>query len=355
MEQARQAGNWCADNFSRIQQALSRLDAKGRDAEHAQRPPFAVFDFDNTCIFRDIGQAMFRVQLLELHYRIDPATLATLLPAQGVSLGGKPWQLLRGAILHHYQELWPLLQAGQHEEARGKPAYRHFTTLLTWFIGKARSVPELGPCYILSLLAKLQAGHSLGELRAFCTQVLRQVQQEPLSVRQLHTQLPEPLGEISAQYPTGLQPFAEMRELMALLQGHGLRCYVVSASSEWLVKTAAARLAFPLAEDDIFGVRTQMAAGDVVLPEAAKGHPLTYRSGKNEVIDRYIGGTPWLTAGDADTDYDMLTRPGVTLRLLINRQLSGLIAELYQHPDILLQGIDQRSGRFRPSRESVGP
>ena len=96
-----------------------------------------------------------------------------------------------------------------------------------------------------------------------------------------------------------------------------------------------------------------MADGGLVLPQEETNYPLTYREGKNAIIDRFIGGTPWFVAGDADTDYDMLTRPGVCLRLLINRNLSGLIGKLYQRPDILLQGIDQRNGCFRPSRESV--
>ena len=34
-------------------------------------------------------------------------------------------------------------------------------------------------------------------------------------------------------------------------------------------------------------------------------------------------------------------------------QLPGLIAELYKQPDILLQGIDQTSGCFRPSSETL--
>lgn len=348
-------GNWYAGNFSRIRDALSRLPAQGQGTGQDRHPPFAVFDFDNTCIFRDIGQAVFRVQLLELRYRIDPATLAALLPSEGATLSDTPWQPLRSAILHYYQILWPLIRAGEYEKAKSDPACRHFTALFSWFVGRARNTPELGPCYVLSLLAKLQAGHTLQELRDFCTQVLRRVRQEPLATLELHTQLPEPLGEIRTRYPTGLQPFAEMRRLMVLLQEHGLRCYVVSASSDWLVKTAAALLAFPVAEKDIFGVRVGLGPGAMALPEAEPGYPLTYRAGKNEVIDRYIGGTPWLVAGDADTDYDMLTRPGVTLRLLINRNLSGLIAELYQRPDILLQGIDQRSGRFRPFRESIDP
>ena len=352
MEQEKRTGNWYPENLARIQEALTRLPAAGNHSG-STAPPFAVFDFDNTCIFRDIGQAVFRVQLLELHYRINPQTLATLIPEKAQDLAGRPWELLRSTILQHYQELWPLIQAEKKEEAQAHPAYPGFVTLFYWYVVNARSAPELGPRYVLALLAKIQAGFTLTELQAFCTRVLDEAQQERLAVFTLQAEFPAPLGSMSARYPTGLQPFAEMQELMKLFLHHGLRCYVVSASSEWLVQTVAPRLGFPLTQDNIFGVRTTLANGGLVLPQEETNYPLTYREGKNAIIDRFIGGTPWFVAGDADTDYDMLTRPGVCLRLLINRNLSGLIGKLYQRPDILLQGIDQRNGCFRPSRQSI--
>lgn len=345
-------GNWRPENYSRIQKALIRL-AAGEKTE--ARPPCAVFDFDNTCIFRDIGQAMFRVQLLDLHYRISPDVLATLISLEGESMAGRPWSSVRSTILANYQELWPLIQAGKQGTAKASPAYQSFVTLFYWLVANARSAPSLGPRYVLSLLAKLQAGYTLAELDGLCTRILAQVQQEPLASKTLQIELSEPLGSISASYPTGLKAFREMQVLMRLFQHHGLLCYVVSASSEWLVKTVAPLLGFPLSPAHIFGVRTKMGAGDMVLPEEAADYPLTYREGKNEIIDRFISPSPWFVAGDADTDYDMLTRPGVSIRLLINRNLSGLIAELYNRPDILLQGIDQVSGSFRPSSETLAP
>ncbi|MDO5675043.1 MAG: hypothetical protein Q4G66_09030 [bacterium] len=351
MGQERGRDNWRPENYSRIQEALARL-AAGEEAVGAE-PLCAVFDFDNTCIFRDIGQAVFRVQLLDLHYRISPNTLALLIPAEGEAMAGRPWGILRSSILAHYQKLWPLIQAGKQEEAKASPAYQPFVALFYWLVANARSAPNLGPRYVLSLLAKLQAGYSLQELQGLCLRILEQVGREPLVSKSLQAQLPEPLGIVSTSYPTGLRPFAEMPALMRLFQSHGLRCYVVSASSEWLVQTVAPVLGFPLDPADIFGVRTRMAAGDVVLAEDAADYPLTYREGKNEVIDRFIKAGPWFVAGDADTDYDMLTRPGVSIRLLINRNLSGLIAELYDRPDILLQGIDQGRGSFRPSSETL--
>ena len=55
-------GNWLPGNYARIQAALAALPPP---AERGLALA-AVFDFDNTCVFRDIGQALFRVQMLHL-------------------------------------------------------------------------------------------------------------------------------------------------------------------------------------------------------------------------------------------------------------------------------------------------
>ena len=343
-------GGWQPDNLTRIQAALAALPAP----EEREKPFCAVFDFDNTCVFRDIGQAVFRVQLLELRYRIPPKTLADLIPEEGGALQGKPWALAREAVLAQYRRLWPLIAAERRAEAQAVPAYRHFVALFAWLVASARRLPQLGPCYVLSLLAKLQTGYTIAEQQDFCTRVLAQAQKEPLEEVALRTELPAPLGELCVLFPKGFRPFAEMRELMQVLQAHGVLCRIVSASSEWLVQTAAPALGFPLKAAEIFGVRTRLAADGTILPEDAPGWPLTFRGGKTEVIDRCIGGQVWMTAGDADTDYEMLIRPGVSIRLLINRNSTGLIASLYERPDILLQGLDQKRGCFRPFRETVG-
>ena len=346
-----QEKGWFPDNLSRIQTALCAH--KTRPGQQAQQP-FAVFDFDNTCIFRDIGQAMFRHQLLQLYYRIPPATLAALIPEQGPQLAHAPWQVLREAILSHYALLWPYLEKNQREEAKKTSSYLPFTVLLYWFVLKAREEENLGSPYVLALLAKLQAGFTLQELQSFCSAILKETQEEQLAINYLGAKLPDPLGNIEASYPTGLKVFEEMRELMKTLLAHNITPYVISASSDWLVKTAAEQLGFPVQEGHIFGVRTSMNSEGRVLPESARDFPLTYRKGKSEVIDRFIGNNPFLVAGDADTDYEMLTRPDAKLRLLINRKQKGLIAQLYTDPEVLLQGVDTERGCFRPSRETIG-
>ena len=84
--------------------------------------------------------------------------------------------------------------------------------------------------------------------------------------------------------------------------------------------------------------------------------PVTYRSGKVDVIKRELPAAPLLVAGDSNTDFEMLTHFDETvLRLIINRNKSGDIKTLYDQDlqQNLLQGRDENHCRFRPARETV--
>ena len=341
-----QSDNWLPENRARIEEALSRLS--GRMEERC-----AVFDFDNTCVFRDIGQAFFRLQLRDLRFRLAPEALEALLPECAAEVDGRPWNTLRTALLDHYRVLRPLIRRGDGTEARKHPAAAPFMALFLRLVQAGRGLPELGPGFAIALSAKAQAGFTLAELRRQCAHTLDVVRAEPLSADAFTAELPAPLGTVRAEYATGLRPFPEMRDLMRLFQEHGLCCRIVSASGEWLVRTAAPLLGFPLAPEDIFGVRLRLGPDELVLPEDADDYPLPFRAGKCAIIDRCIRSRPWFVAGDAETDYEMLTRPEPVLRLLINRKSGGLLASLHQRPDVLVQGLDQCRGCFRPSRESI--
>lgn len=340
-------GNWHPDNLASITTALRTLPA--------QRPAAAVaiFDFDNTCIFRDIGQATFRVQIEQLRYRLTPAELAIILPQGEGELAGRPLAAIRSTLVQAYGELWPLIASGQQRQAKQLPAYPLFAALLLWCTDMARKDERFGPRYVLPFMGKLLAGFTTDEVRQLAREVVAQTGREPLSMERFSVEAPAPIGSIEASSPLGLHPYPEMQGLMERLAEAGIERYIISASAEWLVQGAAPLLGFPIASAHIFGIRVRLDADDRLTIDDAGDYPTTYRQGKTEVIHRFIGGTPVLVAGDADTDYEMLTLPGVELRLLINRMQGGIISSLYQRPDILLQGIDLRQGRFRPSRDSL--
>lgn len=342
-------GNWFPENLALI---TARLPPNPGPTSAATRP-VAVFDFDNTCVFRDVGQAVFRYQLLHLRYCLEPSALAAILPSLEGELAGRALSLVTATLIASYRRLWPLISDQRQAEARQLPEYRLFTVLLLWFVDQARRDERLGPRFVLPFMAKLLAGQSLAQLRQLAAEVVTAAQAEPLIEETLECDGPEPLGRLTAGYPLGLHAFPEMQALMRRLQLQGIDCYVVSASTEWLVEEAVRLLDFPVDADHIFGIRVRVDDRGILTTADAEAYPITFRAGKAEIINRFINGSPVLVAGDADTDFEMLTLPAVAVRLLLNRNQSGLISTLYQDPDILLQGLDLRTGCFRPWRESI--
>ena len=343
------AGNWFTGNLDRIHRTLDAIQT----ATGSPRPA-AVFDFDNTCVFRDVGQAVFRMQLTGLRYRLRPEELAAILPSGQEEIGGKPLAAATSMLIESYTVLWPLIDAGEHARAMAMPQYGLFTTPLLWLTAAARRDARFGSAFVLPFMGRLLAGYTVAEVRRFAAEVLTAAQAEPLAEERLRTEAPAPVGRIEAGLPTGLQVHAEMRQLMHTLGDRGIDCVVISASTEWVVQEAVRLLGFPVAENHIFGIRVGLDSAGRLTTADPDDYPVTYRQGKVEIIDRFVKRTPLLIAGDADTDYEMLTLPGVALRLLINRNLTSLIATLYADSEILHQGLDLRTGRFRPFRETVG-
>ncbi|PIE68576.1 MAG: hypothetical protein CSA21_06590 [Deltaproteobacteria bacterium] len=340
-------GGWFPENEQRIRTALIQ------ETDDSAQPLAAVLDFDNTCIFRDIGRGFFRCQLFALHYRISPQALAGLLPELDVVVEQRPLRLVRQQLLADYGLLHPLLVQGQRNQAMNHQACHRFTALMLWYVRVARELPSLGSTQVVTLLARLLGGFSVHELQELAHKVIKTLLAEPLTLSTRSATLPAPLGTITETYEQGLRPYPEIVNLLGWLDTANITCHIISASNEALVRAAAKHLDFPVDSENIHGIRLQEGQHGLCTSELDPNTPVTCRQGKNEAIDRHVKGRVLLVAGDADTDYEMLTRPGIPLRLLINRKQQGLISSLYTHPDYLLQGIDRTRGCFRPSRETL--
>jgi hypothetical protein len=230
-------GNWYPDNLATITATLQNIAA-----HKSTPPPVAIFDFDNTCIFRDIGQATFRFQAQHLRYRITPEQLETILPQGDGELAGRPLAVIRSTLVRAYRDLWPMITVGQHAQAKELPSYPLFATLLLWCTDVARKSEQLGPRYVLPFMGRLLAGFTTAELRKLAVEVVAQAGQEPLTEETVTITAPDPIGRIAASSPLGLHPYPEMQQLMTRLETVGIARYVISASSEWLVEGTAARL-----------------------------------------------------------------------------------------------------------------
>ena len=341
-------GNWYPANLQEIQQVIGDL-ANSPNKERL----VAVFDFDNTCVFRDIGQAVFRYQLHALRYRMTPDRFAALLPTSNATLDSKPMELVVATLVDLYSRLWPFIEQQQVDQAFQQDAYPQFIALLLWFTEKARKHENFGPRYVLPLLAQLLAGFSTTELARLTVEVIASVQKEPLKTATVQAVFNAPLGTVTTSYEQGLQPFNEMRNLINWLTSVGVECHIVSASTDWLVKASAKELHFAVRPENIYGIRVELEENEILSDKEQPGYPVTFREGKVKVIEHLIQAAPIMIAGDADTDYEMLTLPDVPVRLIINRLQTGIISSLYNDTRFLLQGIDITTGQFRPSSNTI--
>jgi HAD superfamily phosphoserine phosphatase-like hydrolase len=99
-----------------------------------------------------------------------------------------------------------------------------------------------------------------------------------------------------------IQKRPEMQDLIGTLHRHGWQVWIVSASSQAMVEVFAR--SYGIAAERVIGVRLQKDSAGRLLPKL--DGPLTFRAGKVQAIEKYIGLTPSFAAGDTDTDIDML-------------------------------------------------
>jgi HAD superfamily phosphoserine phosphatase-like hydrolase len=93
----------------------------------------------------------------------------------------------------------------------------------------------------------------------------------------------------------------ELVDLVAAMQASGWETWAITASAEPLVQAFAQRYGIPA--DQVAGMRLAIDDGRYA---ARLAGPNTFREGKVEAIDRYIGRRPVFAAGDTETDLEML-------------------------------------------------
>lgn len=142
---------------------------------------------------------------------------------------------------------------------------------------------------------------------AYCTQVMAGMQEKRL----------KELAQTFFQEHFAQNVYSAQKALIKRLEQAGVAVWLVSASNQWIVDAGAPALG--IAPERVVGVRLKVVDGiltDEIIP------PLTYRQGKVEAIQKYIGCQPVLVAGDSMTDYEMLCYAS-QLCLVINPKNQG--------------------------------
>ncbi len=324
------------------------LEVMRRKSDFSQ--PVAVFDFDGTCIFNDIGKAVFEFQLDRFLFRHTVESFSGLFPECEPTTDGLPWTEIHRQLICLYRELSSLTSKRIPAISVLRPAWKEFKVLFLWYVDRARKDPQLGPEYILTLLTRLLAGYSVAEVKRITAQALQKAQKKPVGEITYSKRFPPPVGTVSVTTQQGIRVFPEMVDLMTALKKSGIRCFIISASTQWVVEHGLEYLGFPVEREDVYGIRVKLDEQGVLKTCLADDYPITYRKGKRLVLENLVSGTPVLVAGDAETDYEMLTMT-FPVRLIIDHGRTGLIRELINTPGYLVQEMDRKKGAFRSSGE----
>ena len=339
---------WYANNREELDECIagySHCD-RGEGGEHRANRPVAIFDWDNTIIKNDIGDAttywMLRhdkiLQPRDRNWRFTSPYLTSAgtgslnaacdaLAAPGQPLPTSTHADCADAIISIYE----------NETTRsGANAFAGWNRL------------RIEPAFAWT--AQLQAGYTPAEINAIARQVIAE-------------NLANPIGTKQTVGTTGglnyyIRVYDQIKDLMGTLQDNGFDVWISSASSRYVVEVFAAHV--NVAPDHVMGVTllagvdgklTSNLAGCGDVPDGSNdgngnvtgNSMITYIDGKRCFANKTIWGdntaaavltNPDLkqraifAAGDSNTDLSFV-RDAIGLKLVINRNKKALMCNGY--------------------------
>lgn len=320
---------WYKDNQEKLNNLLEDLSKTSK-----QERKVAVFDWDNTVIKNDMGDATFF------------------------------WMLKNDKILTpvSWEKTSPFLSTEALKELKANCSLNKKKTLLTstsnlctdtllsiyekeklsdgktpaW--NKNYNPDLIIPGY--SWIVHLMAGHTPDEIRHFAQQSLKKNLQNPIGSE-------EEVG--SGKYVSYIRYYEQMKELIKNLQKNNFEVWIVSASVQYIVEIAAREAG--VESSHVIGVRPKLDSHGKIAQslEGCSNYPegnqeiITYRQGKRCWINKIIFGVTdpheqlnrpsplAFAAGDSDTDVFFVKDAQV--HLVINRNKEELMCHAYNNFD----------------------
>lgn len=268
---------WSESNYERQRDALERA-VPGLD--------YAVFDFDNTCILHDIGDACYDQLVKELAFNFEHEGFWSLLDAED-----SPDELRERVA--RAQAVAPALRA-QH------PDYLDYLGHMAR-LSRDHDLRH-GHTHAYAWVVRLMVGMSEEAILG----IAQRAYQEHLSSELTFDTMRDPRDMSAWQLPRGIRICQEIRSLMATMRARGMEVWIVSASAQhWVIPMARC-----------FGVPPERVVGNLLEPDE-RGlmsdrlvMPATYRAGKLvRALERMqTDRLPWMAYGDAMTDFEMLAQ-----------------------------------------------
>ena len=373
--------NWSPKNFEVLNNLITDYGIGGKYYD-ASKPPYAVYDWDQTCAHFDVEEATMRYQLSHLRFKMTKDQFAGLLKDEikGVTQLSADYNniLLKHInadlisdynFLHdNYEGLGGKMKL---EDIQKTPQYNDFIAKVAFLYDGYCETKGIDATYGYPWVLYLFAGYTESEVRDLAKEAI--LYELGNTLGKLKWQTPAGFktkaGEISYSYKTGLRVYPEMQNLIDAMQSNGIDVFVVSASYKLVVEVfSGPGFGYNVPAERVIAMELATKDG-VILPSYKEGWVQTQRMGKVEAIKIKIQDglgknyDPIFSAADSDGDYEMSTEfPGMKLTLVFNRVKGGDIGKISKKaveemdlatPRFILQGRNENIGMLIPMSESM--
>lgn len=328
---------WYGDNRQKLDEMIARIGECGGSTDVTDGAPVALFDWDNTVVKNDIGDAQTFWMLANgkvlqpvdsdwstmSTWLTDDAAKALSAACDTLAEPGQPLPTNTEAGKACADEILSVYSDG--ETAAGADAFAGF------------NARRIEPQYAFA--AQLLSGYTPAEITEFASQARTQNIEAAEGTKQT----------IGTTEVTGwVRYYDQIVDLIKVLQANGFDVRVVSASAEPVVRAWAEPIGF--SEDKLMGVVTLADSEGKLTPKltgcGTDAESITYIEGKRcRVNEEVFGIDPAKSfevadedhraafgAGDSDTDVSFM-QDATELRLAINRNKTELMCHAYNNED----------------------
>lgn len=374
--------NWSAKNYEVLNNLITDYGIGGKNYD-ANKPAYAVFDWDQTCAHFDVEEATMRYQLNHLRFKMTKDQFAGLLKDEinGVTKLSSDYNniLLKDInadlitdynFLHdNYKGLGGEMSL---EDIQKTPQFADFRAKVAYLYDGYCSTEGIDAIYGYPWVLYLFAGHTESEVQDLTKEAIMYELGNTLG--KLKWETPEgyntKAGDISYSYKTGLRVYPEMQNLIDVMEKNGIDVFVCSASYKPVVEvfSGIGNFGYNVPAERVIAMELATKDG-VILPAYKEGWVQTQRMGKVEAIKAKIQDglgkkyDPIFSAADSDGDYEMSTEfTDMKLTLIFNRVKGGDIGSISKKaveekdaaaPRYILQGRNENIGMLIPMSETI--
>ena len=274
--------SWLLKVKTTLETLIQRYGKMGEAYDPTDRP-IAVFDWDDTAIFNDVGMGVFYFQINELRFNFELEEFWNLIPPN----------YNREVCRTNYEQIRNL----PINETKNLPAYQRYRK---FFIQTFHDLWQSeGTAHFALLQVQLMVGFSPEEIVLIAKKAIDLEMSMPCGLVSIQESKTDP-DPITARH--GIRIYQEIRDLIDLMHLHGFDVWIVTGACKYIVQPFAEKYGIP--GDRVIGTEMAIQHGKFTDQPI---EPVPYENGKPDAIRRYIGKKPVFVAGNSRGDMAMMT------------------------------------------------